>query len=179
MIQSKLLNFIVILFIGYVFYAVNFQKIVEKVEAEKAAEQTAELTKTLPTKSVSQNIVEEYVQTEVEDIKEGAGAMVECGSNVKLHYQGYLPRNILFEDTTQRDQLESFVVGGGDLFPGLEIGIIGMKAGGVRQLLIPAKHAYDHKNYSHELVAEGTSIGLVVYMLEVGKKAVGEFSCEY
>ena len=69
-----------------------------------------------------------------EDTKEGTGAVAEDGKSIIVHYTGYLVDGTVFDSSLRRGQ--PFPIKGWDL------GLVGMKEGGKRKLLIPTDLAY-------------------------------------
>ncbi|MBE3558301.1 MAG: FKBP-type peptidyl-prolyl cis-trans isomerase [Ktedonobacteraceae bacterium] len=78
------------------------------------------------------------------DIKEGTGAAVQKGSTVSVQYTGWLKADGKKFDSSydHGGQPFSFTVGQGQVIPGWDEGLIGMKEGGTRRLIIPAALAY-------------------------------------
>ena len=77
------------------------------------------------------------------DVKVGAGdADAECppGANVTIHYTGWTLDGKIFDGSRPRGAPTPF--GLGSLIKGWQLGIPGMKPGGVRRLLIPGPLAY-------------------------------------
>ncbi len=75
------------------------------------------------------------------DLGEGAGTPVANGQRVAVRFTGWLANGTQFGSNVGADALE-FNLGGGQLIPGLEQGIVGMRVGGRRQLVIPPALAY-------------------------------------
>lgn len=78
----------------------------------------------------------------------GAGAEAVVGSNVSVHYTGYLYdasktsfKGATFDSSVGRSPLD-FKVGGGGIITGFDEGVKGMKVGGKRTVLIPASMGY-------------------------------------
>jgi peptidylprolyl isomerase len=73
------------------------------------------------------------------DLTEGKGAEAEQASIVSTHFtiwvQGDKEDEFVF--SSEGGDPVSFIVGGGTVFPGWEEGVLNMKQGGVRQLVIP------------------------------------------
>jgi peptidylprolyl isomerase len=65
----------------------------------------------------------------------------QAGDRVKVHYTGRLADGTTFDTSMQRAPLE-FTLGGGDLIPGFEQAILGMRAGEAKTITLPAAHAY-------------------------------------
>jgi FKBP-type peptidyl-prolyl cis-trans isomerase len=83
--------------------------------------------------------------TQVEDVKVGTGPPVKSGDLITVHYVGTLPNNKEFDSSRPRGQPFTVPVGAGRVIRGWDIGLIGMRAGGVRRLEIPPEEAYGEK----------------------------------
>ena len=77
-----------------------------------------------------------------EVIAEGDGETAENGMQVSVHYQGRLTDGIIFDDSQKRGAPFSFTLGSGQVIPGWEQGIAGMKIGEKRVLTIPPELGY-------------------------------------
>lgn len=78
----------------------------------------------------------------IEDVKIGSGAEAKTGSTVFVHYVGTLESGAKFDSSYDRGEPISFVLGKGQVIPGWEQGILGLKVGGKRKLVIPPNLAY-------------------------------------
>lgn len=78
----------------------------------------------------------------IEDTKVGGGEGVKNGDKVQVHYVGTLLDGTKFDSSYDRGQSFSFTVGAGQVIAGWEQGLIGMKAGGKRKLIIPPLLGY-------------------------------------
>jgi peptidylprolyl isomerase len=77
------------------------------------------------------------------DLKVGTGAVATPGKTVSVQYVGVSALNgRQFDASWDRGQPFSFALGQGQVIPGWDKGIPGMKVGGRRELVIPAKLAY-------------------------------------
>ncbi len=65
----------------------------------------------------------------------------EAGNAVKVHYTGKLDDGNVFDSSREREPLE-FTIGSGQLIKGFEDTVLGMTAGDVRTVKIPADEAY-------------------------------------
>ncbi len=70
----------------------------------------------------------------------GAGAQPQPGQNVVVHYTGYLDDGTIFDSSVQRGQPAEFPVD--QVIPGFREGVLGMKVGGRRRLIIPPELGY-------------------------------------
>jgi peptidylprolyl isomerase len=80
------------------------------------------------------------------DIKEGTGPQPKKGQNCSVHYTGWLWENGAkgkkFDSSVDRGQPFKFAVGNGQVIRGWDEGVLSMKVGGTRELLIPPDLAY-------------------------------------
>ena len=77
------------------------------------------------------------------DLITGTGRAAKSGDNVTVNYVGVLYSNGKeFDASWKRNQPFSFPLGQGQVIPGWDQGVAGMKVGGRRELIIPAKLAY-------------------------------------
>lgn len=78
------------------------------------------------------------------DIDVGTGALAESGKAVTVAYSGSLPNGAVFDATKPGDAPLAFRIERGRQRPvaGFEQGTIGMRVGGIRQIVIPPELAY-------------------------------------
>ena len=80
---------------------------------------------------------------QVEDIDVGDGAEATPGSRVEVHYVGVSWANgKQFDASWDRNESFRFKLGAGQVIPGWDQGVAGMKVGGRRRLTIPPALAY-------------------------------------
>ncbi|MCB0338228.1 MAG: FKBP-type peptidyl-prolyl cis-trans isomerase [Bdellovibrionales bacterium] len=81
-----------------------------------------------------------------EDHNVGNGAEATPGSNVSVHYTGWLNQNgekgTKFDSSVDRGAPFSFPLGAGRVIRGWDEGVAGMKIGGKRTLYIPSSLGY-------------------------------------
>ncbi len=79
----------------------------------------------------------------VEDIVEGKGATAKAGDNVSVQYVGVnFSNGAEFDASWDRGEPFEFTLGAGQVIPGWDEGVAGMKEGGRRKLVIPPDLAY-------------------------------------
>ncbi|KIG16071.1 FKBP-type peptidyl-prolyl cis-trans isomerase SlyD [Enhygromyxa salina] len=78
----------------------------------------------------------------IEDFALGEGRVAADGDNVAVHYTGKLDDGTVFDSSVPRKKAISFVLGTGRVIKGWDMGIAGMKVGGLRRLTIPSDLAY-------------------------------------
>ena len=77
-----------------------------------------------------------------EDIVAGSGASPAPGKKVIVHYTGWLTDGKKFDSSVDRNQPFVFMIGKGEVIPGWDEGVMTMKIGGKRKLIIPANLGY-------------------------------------
>ncbi len=83
----------------------------------------------------------------VNDVTVGEGEEVSDGDVITVHYKGMLQNGQEFDDSYNRGEPITFEVGAGRVIEGWEMGVIGMKVGGERILVIPSRLAYGADGY--------------------------------
>ena len=76
------------------------------------------------------------------DITVGDGAEAEFGDTLYVHYVGALSNGDVFDTSTNAAGPFALTLGNGDVITGWEIGLVGMREGGTRHLVIPPALAY-------------------------------------
>jgi FKBP-type peptidyl-prolyl cis-trans isomerase len=84
----------------------------------------------------------------IEDTKEGSGPQAITSNLVKVHYIGRLTDGTQFDTSCERGEPFEFPLGGGRVIQGWDSGVVGMRVGGIRRLVIPAKLAYGDQSPS-------------------------------
>lgn len=90
----------------------------------------------------SMNTVGDIQNIIVEDVVEGEGEAVQKGDTVSVHYIGTLQSGQQFDNSYVKGKPYEFTVGKGSVIKGWDMGILGMKTGGQRILVIPPEYAY-------------------------------------
>ena len=83
---------------------------------------------------------------EYRDVQEGNGAQPKTGQTVSVHYTGWLwqdgKKGAKFDSSLDRGETFEFPIGLGRVIKGWDEGVLSMKVGGKRELLIPASLGY-------------------------------------
>jgi FKBP-type peptidyl-prolyl cis-trans isomerase len=78
----------------------------------------------------------------IEDLTVGDGATAAAGQSVSVHYTGWLTNGTKFDSSVDRNDPFEFNLGRGQVIPGWDQGVAGMKVGGKRKLTIPPELGY-------------------------------------
>ena len=103
----------------------------------------------------------------VKDLKQGTGPVAENGKNVQVQYVGISFKNgRQFDASWDRGEPFDFQLGAGQVIPGWDQGVAGMKVGGRRQLVIPPDLAYG-KQGSPPAIGPNETLVFVIDLLGV------------
>jgi FKBP-type peptidyl-prolyl cis-trans isomerase len=102
------------------------------------------------------------------ELKEGKGKVAAKGDGVTVHYTGWLTNGKKFDSSIGKDPFR-FKVGAGEVIKGWDEGVAGMKVGGKRKLIIPAKLAYGNKDVGCGLIPANSTLIFEVELLRVEK----------
>jgi FKBP-type peptidyl-prolyl cis-trans isomerase len=103
----------------------------------------------------------------VKDLITGTGKAATSGSTVTVNYVGVLYKGGKeFDSSWSRNQPFSFKLGQGSVIQGWDKGLLGMKVGGRRELIIPPNLAYGQKGSPPTIPGNATLI-FVVDLLDV------------
>lgn len=100
------------------------------------------------------------------DIIKGEGVEAQKGKQITVHYTGWLTDGKMFDSSIRKNRPFSLTLGGGQVIKGWDEGIVGMKVGGHRQLVIPPDMAYGPGGAAGVIPPNATLI-FEVYLLEV------------
>lgn len=96
------------------------------------------------------------------DIITGTGTEAKTGSAVAVNYVGALYKTgKVFDASWKRNEPFTFTLGKGQVIPGWEQGIVGMKVGGRRELIIPSALGYGPKGSPPSIPPNETLIFVV------------------
>ena len=77
-----------------------------------------------------------------EDLVAGSGNSPSPGRQVTVHYTGWLTNGTKFDSSLDKNQPFTFTIGRGEVVPGWDEGVMTMKLGGKRKLIIPPELGY-------------------------------------
>ncbi len=103
----------------------------------------------------------------ITDLTAGEGEGAEEGDTVVVHYVGVRSEDgTEFDNSYDRGQVFPVTLGAGSVIPGWEQGLLGAKAGGQRQLDIPADLAYGD-NPQGDIIQPGDALTFVLDVIAI------------
>ena len=106
-----------------------------------------------------------------EDIVKGKGATAKAGDNVSVQYVGVnFSDGAEFDASWDRGQPFEFTLGAGQVIPGWDQGVEGMKEGGRRKLTIPSDLAYGEQGSPPAIPPNET----LVFVIDLEKVTKGQ-----
>lgn len=84
-------------------------------------------------------------ELQIIDLIEGTGKTCVKGALISTQYTGWLEDGTVFDSSYNRGQPFSCVIGSKRVIQGWDQGLMGMKVGGKRKLLVPAHLGYGER----------------------------------
>lgn len=104
----------------------------------------------------------------VKDLIPGTGPAAKVGDPITVNYIGVnFQGGKMFDNSYDRGQPFPFQLGGGQVIPGWDRGLVGMKVGGRRELTIPPSLAYGPQGQPPTIKPNETLV-FVVDLLSIG-----------
>jgi FKBP-type peptidyl-prolyl cis-trans isomerase len=114
--------------------------------------------------------IENVTQLQMTDEIVGTGVTAAVGDSVTVNYVGSLTDGSIFDASANHGtQGFTFNLGAGQVIKGWDQGIVGMKEGGKRKLVIPASLAYGDQAIGNVIPANSTLV-FEVELVKVEKK---------
>jgi FKBP-type peptidyl-prolyl cis-trans isomerase len=101
------------------------------------------------------------------DLVVGKGKAAKSGDHVVVNYRGMLTNGTVFDESYKRGQPFDFTLGGGQVIKGWDEGLVGMKEGGKRKLVIPADMGYGAQG-SPPTIPPNATLVFEVELVKVG-----------
>lgn len=100
-------------------------------------------------------------------VEEGEGRAAEAGDTVAAHYLGCLTDGTKFDASYDRGEPITFVLGRGNVIPGWDQGLAGMRPGDVRYLRIPPELGYGARGTPGGPIPPNSTLLFQVEMVDV------------
>ena len=120
------------------------------------------ISNTMPTETITElKIIDEVI---------GIGDAAAAGDSVTVNYVGSLTNGTIFDASANHGTAGfTFSLGAGQVIQGWDKGIVGMKAGGKRKLLIPAALAYGDRAVGGGAIPANSALIFEVELLKLQK----------
>lgn len=102
-----------------------------------------------------------------QDLVVGDGAAAQAGDSVSVHYTGWLKDGTKFDSSVDRGTPFEFRLGVGSVIPGWDEGVVGIKVGGKRKLVIPPELGYGDRGAGGGVIPGGATLVFDVELLEI------------
>jgi FKBP-type peptidyl-prolyl cis-trans isomerase len=97
----------------------------------------------------------------------GTGPAAKAGDTVTVNYIGALPDGTIFDASSKHGQAFTFPLGQGQVIPGWDKGLVGMKVGGKRTLIIPPDMAYGSRDLG--VIPPNSTLIFQVELVKIGQ----------
>ena len=104
----------------------------------------------------------------IEDLEIGDGKIAEPGNFLTVHYIGTLANGKKFDSSLDRGPAFQFPLGAGQVIRGWDLGMVGMKVGGIRKLTIPPELGYGDRSIG--IIPPNSTLIFEVKLLDVAKE---------
>ena len=105
---------------------------------------------------------------QITDVVEGTGTEATEGKTLVVHYSGFLEDGTKFDSSLDRNRPFQFTLGRGLVIKGWDTGLVGMKVGGKRTLIIPPELAYGERGAGSAIPPNAT-LRFEVELLDVAQ----------
>ncbi len=133
-----------------------YNKRLDKRAAEKVANEQAQI------KQEQERIMASLTK---EEVVVGKGAEAKNGDVLVVNYEGAFEDGTKFDSSYDRKQPFEFTLGAGQVIAGWDLGILGMKVGGKRNLTVPPELAYGSQG--NDPIPPNATLKFTVELLEI------------
>jgi FKBP-type peptidyl-prolyl cis-trans isomerase len=105
-------------------------------------------------------------ELEITDVETGTGKEAKKGSLLFVHYEGFLDDGTKFDSSYDKGKPFQFVIGSGRVIKGWDLGVMGMKEGGIRKLYVPFNLGYGERQIG-EKIKPHSNLHFTVHLIEV------------
>lgn len=128
-------------------------------------------TDTVATTDAAEEATTDMITTDsglqYEDLVVGDGAEAVAGKPVEMQYTGWLEDGTKFDSSYDRGEPFPFTLGVGQVIPGWDEGVQGMKVGGKRKLIIPSELGYGARGAAGGVIPPNATLIFEVELVEV------------
>jgi FKBP-type peptidyl-prolyl cis-trans isomerase FkpA len=104
----------------------------------------------------------------VQDLTVGTGAEATSGKSIDVRYTGWLTNGSVFDSNVGAGRpVLTFTLGVGQVIPGWDQGVIGMKVGGKRKIVIGSSLAYQNQSPDTRVIPQNATLVFDVELIAV------------
>lgn len=111
-------------------------------DASRTITVTGVPTGTLTPHTTIETVSHNLLRLGVNDLIDGNGTRADLGDRVYIHYVGHTQEGDVFDTSTDSSVPYSTTLGNGEVILGWDVGLVGMREGGTRHLVVPPEFAY-------------------------------------
>lgn len=137
--NEKIATAVSIAAIAVIFYGPS---IWNYIVGEKTVAQETPVTRNIASTTPDMVNISSLSGLAVYDMVMGTGTEAVAGKTLVAHYVGAFTDGMLFDSSMIRGEPYEFVLGAGKVIRGWELGLVGMKEGGIRRLVISPEYGY-------------------------------------
>ena len=122
----------------------------------------------------AQNAAEQAIMQNFKttDVVVGTGTEAQNGDTVSVLYTGSLDDGTVFDASSLHgNQPFSFTLGAGQVIKGWDLGVVGMRVGGKRELVIPPELGYGASGAGNGAIPPNATLHFTVQLLAVSSTA--------
>lgn len=102
-----------------------------------------------------------------QDVQIGKGRSANAGDMISVEYVGFHTNGSVFDSSLKPGRtMFSFRLGAGDVIPGWDEGVAGMKLGGIRRLVVPPNLGYGRKG-NPPVIGPNATLAFMVRIVEI------------
>ncbi|MFZ2522275.1 MAG: FKBP-type peptidyl-prolyl cis-trans isomerase [Minisyncoccia bacterium] len=102
---------------------------------------------------------------QVNDSVVGTGMEAQAGKKLTVHYTGMFSDGKVFDSSVQSGTPFQFALGAGQVIKGWDEGLVGMKVGGRRIIIVPSEYGYGPNDYGP--IPGGSTLIFEIELLKV------------
>jgi len=128
---------------------------------------SSSLTSSITINSILMSSSQSITDLTITDTLVGDGAELQSGQSATFHYTGTLENGTKFDSSLDRGTPFTTTIGVGEVIPGWDQGIPGMKIGGKRKLVIPGSLAYGPRGIPNAGIGPNATLIFEVELLAI------------
>ncbi|MBS1705016.1 MAG: FKBP-type peptidyl-prolyl cis-trans isomerase [Armatimonadetes bacterium] len=105
---------------------------------------------------------------DIKSIKQGTGGEVKEGDDVSFHYTGTFLTGFKFDSSKDRNEPLAVQAGKGQLIPGFDKTLLGMRVGEIRTVTIPWQMAYGERG-AGSVIPPYSTLVFTIELVKIGK----------